>query len=293
MRIPDAVLDCVAFVGVPCSSGRGEQAIQWVGTGFFISLPSGSGAVWYHFVTAKHVAERVNGRDCILRVNTVDGGYAQLSGDGLRWHFHPSDPSVDAAVCDIELQSDIRYNVVPIDMFITEAVMADRDIGVGDEVFVTGLFTRRSGFERNIPVVRRGSLAAMAGERVPTKRYGAMEAHLVELRSTGGVSGSPAFVAKTFPFNQKGTIRFGGNSPLWECWLLGLVHGHWNLTQQDIDELALEEDKLGDEVEKINTGIGLVVPAGRILEVINHPELVAMRASHESELLAANAPDED
>ena len=50
---------------------------------------------------------------------------------------------------------------------------------------------------------------------------------------------------------------------------IGLIHGHFDAGAGDIDALdvADESDKTG-----INTGIAIVVPVERILEVLDSPE---------------------
>jgi hypothetical protein len=87
-----------------------------------------------------------------------------------------------------------------------------------------------------------------------------MEAHLIEVRSLGGLSGSPVFVVLP-PFRRK------GSAPSHEAraYLLGLISAHW--------DQRVRSDQFVDPVEeeKINQGIAAVVPAARILELINAP----------------------
>jgi hypothetical protein len=61
--------------------------------------------------------------------------------------------------------------------------------------------------------------------------------------------------------------------------LLGLVHGHWDINEKELNNSDIVPvDKHG-----VNVGIGIVVPAVKILETIHRQELVEMR----------NAGDED
>jgi hypothetical protein len=57
---------------------------------------------------------------------------------------------------------------------------------------------------------------------------------------------------------------------------LGLIHGHWNL--------PVSFDK-SSQAEAVNMGISIVVPAHKIWEVLNHPELVEQR-KQQDELVA-------
>jgi hypothetical protein len=57
------------------------------------------------------------------------------------------------------------------------------------------------------------------------------------------------------------------------------MHGHWDLP-------------IGvgtEEAEAVNMGIAIVVPAQKILEVLYHPELVAMREERDNEMEKAAA----
>ncbi len=75
-------------------------------------------------------------------------------------------------------------------LFATDEIIKDQNIGLGDEVFITGLFGYVAGSQKNIPIVRVGNIAMMPDEKVPTEGE-PMEAYLIEARSMGGLSGSP------------------------------------------------------------------------------------------------------
>ena len=123
---------------------------------------------------------------------------------------------------------------------------------------MTGLFAHLGGSTRNLPIVRLGNIAMMPDEPVPTKT-GMMEAYLIEARSIGGLSGSPAFVRKIVQGRGK-------------LYLLGLMHGHWDIPPENKNDFA-DMDSFGS----VNMGIAIVVPAKKILEVLNQPELVELR----------------
>lgn len=57
---------------------------------------------------------------------------------------------------------------------------------------MTGLYRNHYGAQRNIPVVRSEIIAARREEPIETA-LGPMDAYLVEVRSIGGLSGSPAY----------------------------------------------------------------------------------------------------
>lgn len=62
-------------------------------------------------------------------------------------------------------------------------------------------------------------------------------------------------------------------------YLMGLMHGHWNIKVSDQNES--DPPTLGAGADTTAIGIAVVVPAKKILEVLNHPELVADRAAQE------------
>lgn len=211
-----------------------------------------------------------------------------------RWWVHPSDPTVDVAVIPFGPPPEVpfHFSAFPTESFATEENIEKAKIGVGDEVFITGLFAPNIGDKKNLPIVRMGNVALMAGEPIPAHDY-SMDAHLIEARSIGGLSGSPAFVRQTI------SVGFGDPKHFEEhelykkvepselppesvkmfltgvgpFFLLGLMHGHWDIAAKQKNEILFSQDREG----AVNLGIALVVPATRILETINHPELLAMR----------------
>ncbi len=107
------------------------------------------------------------------------------------WYFH-TDPTVDVAVVPISL-GDVDRRAYTTELLATSTVMERERIGVGDEVFLVGMFIHQMGQKRNIPIVRVGNIAAMPEEPVRTS-MGMMETSLLESGSIGGLSGSPVFV---------------------------------------------------------------------------------------------------
>jgi hypothetical protein len=214
-----------------------------------------------YLVTAKLVAEKLNNTPFLVRINTKDGSSKIAKGEGIKWFTHPNDGSVDVAVIPYAPSAEeFEYRVISSELFLSDDIIQKRKIDVGDEVFITGLFAHVSGSQRNLPIVRMGNIAMMPDETIPTD-LGNIEAYLVEARSIGGLSGSPAFVRETIP------VGFGNS------YLLGLMHGHWDIRPERKNDLLMEGDFLG----RVNMGIAIVIPAKKILEVLNHPELVERR----------------
>jgi hypothetical protein len=266
MRVPEEVRKCVVFVGLPVTMPNSQPGISLKGTGFITLVPSKNDQKkgFMYLVTAKHVATKLEGKTFIARVNTQDGRSRPAIGEGIRWWYHPTDPLVDVAIIPWAPMPEADLKAIPIRLFLSDDTIQSANIGAGDDVFMTGLFAHLSGSERNLPIVRFGNIAMIPDEPVPTS-IGMIEAYLIEARSIGGLSGSPVFTYRII----KGRIKL---------YFMGLMHGHWDIPLEDKNDLMIT-DSLGS----VNMGIAIVVPAKKILEVINQPELVKIRQKVEEE----------
>jgi hypothetical protein len=243
------------------------------GTAFFVAwpVPNHGDAGVVGLLTAHHVIAGIRGAssddgNVHLRVNTEDGGATWVSVSAESW-LHP-DAGVDCAMLlwspDPEMKLD--YQVWHLDSSATTEVFLREGIGTGDEVFMVGLFRNHLGRDRIEPIVRVGNIAATPADPIKTTAYGDMKAILVEARSIGGLSGSPVFVHLGFSRWIDGTVK---------TWtpaharvpgpfiLLGLMHGHWDAIEADVD--------MAGDREKVNMGIGIVVPAEQIIAACRPP----------------------
>jgi hypothetical protein len=250
MRVPDTFRECVVFIGIWTPKLDGTAELSPRGTGFFVGTPNeaNSALTTIYLVTARHVVERLKGTNAALRMNTSDGSSKLVTiPPTTPWLYH-DDPNVDMAMLPWAPQDPFRYKHIGAPMFLTDVTAAAGNIGPGDEVFIVGLFAHLAGTQRNLPIVRMGNLAMIPGEAVPSA-IGPIEAYLIEARSIGGLSGSPAFVREG---------RLGE-----KIHFLGLMHGHWDTpaTSKNDDLTADEWDTLG----RVNLGIAIVVPAKKNL----------------------------
>ena len=193
MRISDTVKRCVGFVGI-----REGRDIKWGGTVFFINITDG-GLKFCYMVTAKHVAEALEGSDCVLRVNSREGHAVILEASATKWWYHPSESAVvDSAVAPLApLTRDFDIATISHTLFATPEVIQEYEFGIGDEVYVSGLFTRVTRTARIQPVVRTGTIAMMPDEKIEFSTIGLIEAYLIETKSFGGLSGCPVFARHT------------------------------------------------------------------------------------------------
>lgn len=264
MRVPDVVKKCVAFFGVP-STKENVVTTKYSATGFFVSVPINDTYAFYYLVTAKHVALELQGKEFVLRANKKDGTsilFESPGGDDVRWHFHPTDENADVAVFPWSPQFGeevMEYKPLSTRNFLKVEALGPEGVGIGDEVCVVGLFNFHEGKSRNHPMARIGNIAMIPDERVQTKRMGPMEAYLIEARSTGGMSGSPVFVAVKDKKPRE-------NLSLYTTWaLLGMIHGHWDLLPASLNETS------------VNVGVAIVTPAQKILDVLNCEEVAQVR----------------
>ena len=166
---------------------------------------------------------------------------------------------------------------IPLDLLIKQDELKSPKIGIGDEVFITGLFTYAPGRQRNMPILRHGNIAMIPGEQIETDD-GYADVYLIEVRSIGGLSGSPVFVRETIKLSGERDAGDPGElHGLGRTYLLGLVHGHWDINESEINNPNAPHDPR----RGVNLGIAIVVPADKIIEIINRPELKARRAEEE------------
>jgi hypothetical protein len=263
MLVTDEMRKCVVFV----YRFTGGQHVP-AGTAFFLAkhVPEYPDHVLGLLLTAAHVIDGVKqlGEDghVSLRFNTREGRSLLYQVPTSAWH-QPED-AVDLAVClgsFDHTRVEFRAFNVGDGGAATDEIIKSQQIGIGDEVFMVGLFRNHLGRDRNEPVLRVGNIAAMPQDEVRTA-LGPMRAILIEARSIGGLSGSPVFVHMGFARWREGqVVRSGTPSPFF---FLGLMHGHWDVSTEAIDAAA--PDAVG---ENVNTGIGIVVPAEQIMRILN------------------------
>jgi|SRR5215831_1556610 len=261
MRVPPDIQTCTVFVGYKDASGREI----WGGTAFLLGLSFNDERLGHmvYGITAKHNLIDLKGsprnQTILIRANLKSGGAESLPTNFSDWYLHPTE---DIAVLD--WPEDERPAVV----YVPEAMCQDaeglkaRRIDEGDEVFIAGLFRRHYGRSRNVPVIRIGNIAMMPDEPIPS-RIGEIEgAYLVEIRSIGGLSGSPTFVHYQIP-------QF--RPPRFQWHLIGMIHGHWDVPKEAFTDFD-------DSNEQINMGMAIIIPINKVLEFLKtHPELKKRR----------------
>jgi len=293
VRISDYVLDSIGFIcetSIREVSGPKGDACA---TGFFVSVKSAiKGHRYLYFATAKHVAQDLRDRDIHILINKREGGTGELLAcDRPTWYTHPSDDTCDVVVVPVIPNLDAVFNSVPMEHMLTPDEIKELSIGIGDEVYSVGLFAEVANTSRNIPILRHGNISMMPAEQLQTE-LGFADVYLVEARSIGGMSGSPVFVRPTghLPFG----LRPDGTQEtimglVDRTKLLGIIHGHWDVKETDINSYSIIQDRK----RGVNYGIAIVVPAIKLIETLNRPELLERRMKHDETLKKKGVPGMD
>lgn len=287
VRLDDSYLRAIVYIGVKRPGDATE--IDTHGTGFLVSHEGHS-----YIVTAAHVAVDFDDGPMDVRLNREDNGLGGIvSIDTAKWHYHPTDKTVDVAVMPFETPTWARVVHHPSKSFATEFKIGTKDFGAGDLAYVVGIFNKLRGTGKNVPFVHTGHIASMGqGESVTTEYWWLdgkeksieINGYLVQVTTLPESSGSPVFVRRSLKglapepgFKPPEGAKPGDkiNVPMvraWRygsVWLLGLWHGHWTTEERNVI--------VGDDM-------GICVPVPRILEVLNSEELKRMR--QESDQLA-------
>jgi len=272
----------VVFVGA-----KVDGEIEYGGTAFLVGIPAKGADGMFHpyLVTAKHNIEIIKkvsaDKQVVLRVNGIDGKLENISTPIDGWKYHPTEANnVDAAVMPLINMSHDKFDFVtiPDEMAVTPQKIKDLNIEEGEEVFIVGLFRFHYGTSKNYPIVRVGNIALFPEEKVQVGGdFGAMDAYLIESRSIKGLSGSPVFV-NLDDYQSVDNVRSRRPSGTPITHWLGLIHGHWETTKDELDFSSEDVDSgKGELEENMNVGISIVVPAKKILEIINIEEFKQIR----------------
>ena len=271
MRLPDDFLKSVCFLCVK-QIRDGQERYQYGGTAFFVSIPSEvypNDVAYLYAVTARHNVVKASELGCAveLRLNQSDGGIGFLKID-TDWYY-PENPAVDVAVLPWPpgVGSIFDFKCFPAGAFATDVVITKQAIGVGDELMIVGLFSQRYGSARNHPIVRSGAIAAMPGEPFQDDSGDLYHAYLAEVRSLGGLSGSPVTVALD-PLRPGAGPHGMPPAAFSGFYLLGLVRGHWDLKKRETTVGYAD-----DELHQVNMGVAIVTPIQDVIGVLMSDEL--------------------
>jgi len=284
MRVTDRVKNGVVYLAGRRVHGDANTEVN-EGSGVIMSAEF-RGILFLYVATAHHVVKALEKyQEVVVRFNDSDGnGHVVpllahlLTDSSSKWVRHP-DHTVDLAVIQLSiahLHGQLKgVTHAPLSNIIREDQFGADGIGIGDEVFIAGLFHYVPGKDSNSPIIRVGNLAMLPDFLVNLEDYGQAEVYLIEARSIGGLSGSPVWVRETIRLSQEESpeqTRFvSGN-----FYLLGLIHGIWYIDPKDLHATSIPGTVTKADLG-LNVGISVVVPAKKIREVIEGPEFTKIR----------------
>lgn len=295
--IPQHYLDCAIYLYQSVEAAQAGE--NYGGSGCLVSVASEWGTQLpehFYAVTNKHVAR---GGFPVVRLNTIDGKTNILDLRQNDWIPHPEGD--DLAVVALELLPETKHEYFPISSYLflnREAIGSFGSFGAGDDTFMVGRFTTHAGKQRNTPSLRFGSIAMLPFDKLKLPSGYMQEAFLVETRSMSGYSGSPVFVYRPKETSRHRTVdhwnqqRYESSitdlvgTPI----LLGIDCGHVTKYQKIVDRMNNPHPQ-GWKVES-NTGMAMVIPAWRLEDLLNKPELIIQRKQKDHEYLEEQEAEE-
>jgi hypothetical protein len=291
----------VLFVLARRTGDDGVDGIVPVGTAFQVCI--GSEHRHNYVVTAAHV---VSGEpETWVRANTTMTLGETKDVAVPRWYLHPTE---DVAVAPFN-ENNVWLSAFPVEWFADTVMAENRQKfnvssidtrehrpGLGDRVYFMGLLANVPHMgDRNIAMVRSGTIGALYQERVPIwidpRTVAYRTAHLIDCRSYEGFSGSPCFTQH----EAIGTRYTDGQPTVVDItFLLGVVSHHFD-NLRDATMTGALAGSVGKVKVPAHTGVGVVTPVEHVRETLDLEELVEERqqraaASGERESGAAELP---
>jgi hypothetical protein len=270
--------NCAAFLLVESpDTDTGTLTRRAIASAFFVGVPvpPAEDRVAVYLVTARHVVEgsRALG-PLFVRVNTHDGSFYDSPIDNDAWTVHQSSDVAATPVSGGLVTPPSEGVLIPIKEFISDRHQFWGSAGkvwLGDPVYFAGFFSQYRGKGRNEPVLRFGNVSLVPEHPLAVPMADGttlhVRAYLVEARSWGGHSGSPAFLAR-----ENGPSGF-----------LGLVSHHYT-----IPEKATLRGDIADEGSvtlSINAGMAIVIAAQDIVDLLMEDEFVTQREDLAKQLI--------
>lgn len=276
---PDA-LRAIVFVGT-LNAQTGQ--VDTRGTAFIIRVKSGRtndvDRSVHALVTTKHTLDEIRSRgglEICVRFNMSSGGSCWKKTLIEDWNLS-AEPNVDVAFYLCRIPPDMFHLSIAPELVPGLTESQHFEVQVTDDVAILGLFAPHHGKQSMIPVARLGTIAALSDTRetiTATTSRGriieGIEAHLLEIRSIGGVSGSPVFAFKPA-------------SPAWDTstydvpskmFLFGMISGHFPYTERVSSDNTRATDEVSPSGDRIlNAGIAYATPVSKIVSEIHAIDL--------------------
>ncbi len=260
-----------------------NRGLGFGGSGFVLGVPFVEHQRQWHLyvVTNKHVIEPPEGpSNCVMRVNTRDGGSVSIPTQPDAWTKAIND---DLALIPFEPPDNWVPGLIATDTFLDESCeINDWPVYPGDDVVFFGRFVNHEGHQRNKPVARFGNISMMPDMEAPVRVWNQDQlAFLVECRSLGGFSGSPAFVHLSH-LRWMGGIKKDGLSPS-QPRFLGVDCAHLPFWSAIYERRGDPSTRIPNQWAETNSGIAVIVPAWHLLRLLSEEHLVREREREEEQ----------
>jgi hypothetical protein len=282
-RISDTTLESIFYLYPSLSAA--ERGENFGGCGFLVTYPFDRAKQNHLYaVTNRHV---IDSGALTFRLYTKDLGLLPIDSDERKWFRHPDGDDLAILLIDFPVKFNCTAMTWNLMQSVTKDLIQQHDIGVGEEAFSVGRLVDHDGKQQHSPVVRFGNISQMPGEKIRQDTGFMQESYLVEGRSVGGYSGSPVFI-----FIPPWAVRPGKpmvSSASHGPWFLGVNWGHLVKWQPVCDAAGRPLTSHGMQIAQ-NTGMMTVVPAWKLEEMFEHPQMKAERASREDFILGKGPP---
>jgi len=282
-RIPDDNLEAIVYLYPTIEAAK--QGLKIGGSGFIVGMRSirFPDLMFTYIVTNRHVVKE---KHClVVRMNNPNGSTIEYESNIDVWQEHPDGHDLIVASLGYISPDVAQYKAIDTTYFVTPELIADYDIGIGDEVAMIGRFIGHDGKQKNMPSARFGNISMMPMNH----SVGSLqESFAVEMRSVSGFSGSPVFV-KINTYEPRPDSRKLQHIDLgnwgFQYYFLGVdwghIHGFDPVYIKRGDELFSPPDNL---VVKANTYLSGVVPAWKLMEILQMDKYRLSREAEEDKI---------
>lgn len=263
------------------------------GTGFFVATCSKVLDNIFHVyaVSNRHVVQN----SACIRVNRFGSGTELHEFDPSEWVWSEADDLAAIDVTDL-----IPYNPWSDDGALANSAVHDyqlinqarawsKDVGIGDQTVMLGLFADYTVPDRNVPVARFGFIAAVPDEKVPVSLWKgdllARPAYLNDMRSRSGFSGSPVWVWRT-PYDDMNEVgvnglaqRFNPRNTLFG--LLGIHRGQFR-ERTAVNFVEADRPLVSGDLIEVASAMTVVVPAWEIETLLQNERFQEQRSARDA-----------
>lgn len=273
-RVPDYLLKSVVYL-YP-GKKQAQEGVAAGGTAFVVAVFDGRSDLGIgYLITCRHVTTRL--RSWWVRVNSRDPNAPPIV-TRVRYGEWTRSLTDDLAIVRFSQPIHTHQTDVlpfPLAMALRHVEVGPDKYGIGDDIYIVGRFLRHGREKVNIPTVRFGHISAMPGDPVS---YGGnhyrQSGFLVEASVIEGYSGSPAWVYRTGPTAES------------------------ELLPGQIVPAVGRQATFGEHTRLLgvfcavfpNAGMGLVVPAWKVVDLLNTPALVVARRQERKEVQGTTRP---